>query len=119
MRRNFWPPEGRAVRRTARVGITFDGEVALLAGKESSTSWTRDGLPFVFLLNSILTEHPELEERYPPGRLAFTVNGESPEPLTPIRDGDEVRVFLPAGGARGVPACAQASPAGLDGRMAG
>ena len=99
MRRFAWPrSEGFAQAGSVRVRVVYDGEIALATGKEEDSSWVSDGAPFVFMINAIITEYPEVAKRFEPGEVVFTVNGRIPEPMTAIHNGDEIRVFVPRKG---------------------
>ena len=47
-------------------------------------------VPFNFAMYSVDNAHPELFKKYPPGKLDFKLNGQDPEPTTPLKNGDIV-----------------------------
>ena len=49
-----------------------------------------EGGVFVYLLQNVFMAYPEMEQRYPPGTIGFTINGIPPKPHSPLFDGDTV-----------------------------
>ena len=74
--------------------IRFDRELQKITSKEEHPAIINEGAPFSFLLMSVFAEYPEIENKYPPGTLGFTINGEPPKLYSPLFDGDVVSFFV-------------------------
>lgn len=87
-------PEPRPATRVSveLVGAVADAADPAAGGKILKTVWTGDGIPFVFLLNAVLTEHPGIDRAFRPGDLVIRLNGQAPDPLTPVHDGDMLEI---------------------------
>ena len=81
----------------ARVTVYYDQSLQPITGKTSEEIWVNPGCPFLFVLNSIFQSYPEIEERYPPGILGFTLNEQVPEAETPVADGSRISFLVPTG----------------------
>ena len=74
--------------RAMFLKVQYDEELQKITGKEEEPMVMGEGGTFLYLLQNIFIEHPELEKRYPPGVLGFSINGISPKTYTPLFDGD-------------------------------
>ena len=70
------------------ITIYYDTALQKITGTSKERSMVNSGCPFGFVLESILISYAEIRKRYPPGILGFTLNGQAPEPSTPLKDGD-------------------------------
>jgi len=85
---------GEGFPKSLAVTIMYDEHLRLITGKAAEECLLSEGAPFFFLLSSVLDCYPEIREKYPPGILGFTVNGEPPEMDTVLREGDIVRFLV-------------------------
>ena len=76
------------------ITIIYDQRLRFITGRPAEECVVSEGAPFSFLLSSVLESHPQIKERYPPGVLGFTVNGEPPEMDTILKEGDIVRFLV-------------------------
>jgi hypothetical protein len=72
------------------ITVKFDDALQELTAIAEHPVVMSEGSNFSFLLMSIFSEYPDIEEKYPPGALGFTINGVSPKPYSPLFDGDIV-----------------------------
>lgn len=72
------------------VFVEFDPVLGSIAGQTEMKIVMSEGAPFVFLLHSIFTSYPEIQRRYPPGKLAMTLNNRPPTEHELLHDGDRV-----------------------------
>ncbi len=70
--------------------IQYDKTLQEITGTAEDPARLSSNSIFAWLLECILIEYPEIEEKYPPGTLYFHVNGYAPKPHSPLFDGDEV-----------------------------
>lgn len=70
------------------ITIYYDTALQRITGKTKELSMVNNGCPFAFVLQSILISYAEIEKKYPPGVLGFTLNGQPPDPSTSLKDGD-------------------------------
>lgn len=76
------------------ITVMYDEHLRLITGKAAEECVVSEGAPFFFLLSSVFQSYPQIEEKYPPGVLGFTVNGEPPEVDTVLKDGDIIRFLV-------------------------
>jgi len=73
-----------------KIKIFYDKALQAITGKAEEEMLASEGVPFMFILSSIFVSYPEIEKKYPPGVLGFTVNGRPPEDFSILEDGDEI-----------------------------
>ena len=78
------------IPKPIHIRIRYDKELQKITGTEEEPVYMSQGSIFVYLLQNIFIEHPEIEKRYPPGVLAFAINNIPPKTYTPLLDGDIV-----------------------------
>lgn len=76
------------------VFVRFAPVMESITGRGEMKVVMSDGAPFVFLMHSIFTSYPELPRRYPPGKLAFTLNDRRPTENDFLHEGDKVAFFV-------------------------
>lgn len=72
------------------VTILFNKELESITKKSNNTVTVKAGTTFVYLLFNIFAAYPEMDAKYPPGRLGFLLNGTPPKTHTRLLDGDIV-----------------------------
>lgn len=72
------------------ISIEYDETLQGITGTTHNPVQLSDNATFAWLLECLLLEYPEIEQRYPPGRLYFHISGIAPKTYTLMRDGDEV-----------------------------
>ncbi|MCX6732900.1 MAG: hypothetical protein NTV98_05165 [Candidatus Roizmanbacteria bacterium] len=72
------------------IQVTFDKTLQDITGKASHPVIMSQNAPFMFLLQNIFEEYPEIMEKYKPGEFGFTINGIPPKEYSPLFDGDVV-----------------------------
>ncbi len=73
-----------------QITILFDEELTRITKEKESSMILSEGSTFVYLLHNIFMTYPEIEEKYPPGKLGFEINNVSPQINSPLFDGDVV-----------------------------
>ena len=73
-----------------RLTIRYDEALQKITRVAEEPVFMGEGATFVYLLQNIFIEHPEIEKRYPPGALGFSINGFPPKSYSPVFDGDVV-----------------------------
>lgn len=76
------------------IRVRYDKELQKITGTEEEPVYMSQGSIFVYLLQNIFIEHPEIEKRHPPGFLAFAINNIPPKTYTPLLDGDVVSFYV-------------------------
>jgi hypothetical protein len=84
------------VSKPINVFVKFSPVMEAITGQEEMELVLSDGAPFLFLLHCIFTSFPELERRYPPGKLAISLNNHRPSEQDVLHDGDLV-IVAPGG----------------------
>ena len=77
------------------ITVRFDAELQKMTGAAEYPVVISEAASFTFLLLAVIEEHPAIARGYPPGTLAFTLNGKRPETYSPLFNGDVVRFFCP------------------------
>lgn len=72
------------------VFVKFDPVMEAITGQTEMKIVTNENAPFIFLLHSIFTSYPEIQRRYPPGKLAMALNGHPPTEYELLQDGDRI-----------------------------
>jgi hypothetical protein len=72
------------------VHLEFDVRLQKITGNKGHDIFMSEGATFGFLLRNIFMDYPQIEKKYPPGALGFTINGTPPKTYTPIFEGDTV-----------------------------
>ncbi|MFY9492973.1 MAG: hypothetical protein WAP55_00590 [Minisyncoccia bacterium] len=80
----------REMLKPVSVFIEFDPVMEAITGQTKIKIMMSENAPFVFLLHSIFTSYPEIQKRYPPGRLAMALNGHPPTEYELLREGDKI-----------------------------
>lgn len=73
-----------------RITILYDAQLQTLTGTSHDSAMASRGCPFGSILRCLLTDFPEIYERFPPGVLGFTLNGKPPKFFEPLKDGDVI-----------------------------
>jgi len=76
------------------ITIYYDFLIQNITGKTYERSMVNRGCPFGFVFHCLLVDYPDIQRLYPPGILAFTLNGLAPEFKTPLQDGDEICLMV-------------------------
>lgn len=79
-----------SIPKPISIVVKYDQELEKITGIKEHPVMMSDGATFMFLLQSIFMEYPEIENKYPPGIVGFLINGTPPKPYTPLFDGDVV-----------------------------
>lgn len=73
-----------------RLTVRYDGALQKITGRAEDPVFMSEGSTFVYLIQNVFIEHPEIEKQYPPGVLTFFIHGIPPKEYTPLFDGDVV-----------------------------
>jgi len=76
--------------RALRLTLRYDKTLQRITGRAEEPMFMGEGGVFVYLLQNVFMAYPEMERRYPPGTIGFTINGTPPKPHSPLFDGDTV-----------------------------
>ncbi|MEK7628954.1 MAG: hypothetical protein AAB394_00325 [Patescibacteria group bacterium] len=76
--------------KSISVFVKFDLVLEPITGQTEMKIIVSEGAPFIFLLHSIFTSYPEIQRRYPPGKLTMALNGCRPTEHEFLQDGDIV-----------------------------
>jgi len=68
----------------------YDRTLQHITGCSYESATVSEGLLFLEYLFFILSSYPQIESLYPPGTLAFTINGKRPTDFTVLRNGDQI-----------------------------
>jgi hypothetical protein len=73
-----------------RVTVRYDERLQRITGEKEHPVVMNEGAGFLFLLQCVFIEYPQIENEYAPGMLCFAINGKPPKAHSMLRDGDEV-----------------------------
>lgn len=76
------------------ITLQLSSELAEITGFNREEIVVSDGCPFLFFLKSFLVDYPEMEHRYSPGKLAFSLNGHAPGLQSVLQDDDYLRFWV-------------------------
>ncbi|MFZ2303419.1 MAG: hypothetical protein WAV98_01345 [Minisyncoccia bacterium] len=82
--------EMHGMPRAMSVNVRFDKELQKITGNEGHSVIISEGASFLYLLMNVFMECPEIEEKYPPGLIGFSINGIPPRDHSILFDGDTV-----------------------------
>ena|SRR3989338_6013 len=74
--------------RALRLTLRYDATLQKITGRAEEPMFMGEGGAFVYLLQNVFMAYPEMERRYPPGTIGFTINGPPPKPHSPLFEGD-------------------------------
>ena len=77
------------------ITVRFDAELQKVTDAAEYPVVMSEAASFAFLLMAVIEEHPAIARGYPPGTLAFTLNGKRPETFSPLFNGDVVHFSIP------------------------
>lgn len=72
------------------ITFQYDTHIQKITGKKEEPAIISENMPFVLLLSILFQSYPEIEKKYPPGTLGFTVNGIPPQEYDIMQNGDTV-----------------------------
>lgn len=81
--------------KPCKIKIKYDETVAEITGTREQEPIINENLPFVMMLHFIFSSYPKMIKRFPPGKLAFTLNNHPPLEFETLCDGDEISLFVP------------------------
>ena len=76
------------------ITVQFDKKLEKITGYASFHSECSKGLSFVQFLYFLFQSYPKIEELYPPGTIAMTVNNLRPNDFSILYDGDVVKLWV-------------------------
>jgi len=76
--------------RSISVIVQYDKELEKITGTKEGTVMMSEGSTLMYLLQNIFIAQPDIEEKYPPGTLGFSINGIPPTTNSLLMDGDTV-----------------------------
>lgn len=80
--------------KSINIFVKFDPVMEAITGRTEMKIIMSENSPFIFLLHSIFTSYPEIQRRYPPGKLAMALNGHRPTEYELLQDGDRVSFYI-------------------------
>ena len=76
------------------IFVKFPSAPEVITGQGEMKMVMNEGAPFFFLLNSIFISYPEIQRRYPPGKLAFRLNNRRPTEHELLHEGDQLIFYI-------------------------
>jgi len=73
-----------------KIKIFYDENLKKITGKDFEEAIVSEGLSFANLLYFIFSSYPEIQKRFPPGKLGLLLNNQPPKDFDILRDGDEI-----------------------------
>lgn len=77
-----------------KITVFYDRKLEKITGKGSEIVLVNEGMSFSFFLKIIFESYPEIEKKYPPGVLGFSVNGKPPKEYDVLENGDKVKFSI-------------------------
>src|SRR3989344_9412236 len=59
--------------RALRLTLRYDAALQKITGRAEEPMFMGEGGAFVYLLQNVFMAYPEMERRYPPGTIGFTI----------------------------------------------
>lgn len=76
--------------KSIKVKVFYNGELKKITGKDFEEVVVSAGLDFVMFLHFIFSSYPEIEKRYPPGKLGLLLNHKPPKDFDILQDEDKI-----------------------------
>jgi len=76
-----------------KIKVFYEGGVEKITAKDSEIPIVSEGLSFIQFLYFIFSSYPEIQQKFPPGKLGLLLNGKSPADHDILNDNDEVRLI--------------------------
>ncbi len=73
-----------------RVTNHYDKPLQVITGCAFEPVIVSEGITFLEYFYFIFSFYPEIEKKYPPGILGFTINGKSPKDFTFLKEKDVI-----------------------------
>ena len=81
------------VPKSIKLRVYYDEALQRITKTKYDPIIMSEGALFVYLLQNVFVEHPEIEKKYPPGKLGFIINDITlPKPHTPLFNGDVIKM---------------------------
>ncbi|HSW98084.1 MAG TPA: hypothetical protein VLF89_09735 [Candidatus Saccharimonadales bacterium] len=81
---------GSSFPTSIQVTAFYDKAIQKITGTKSDPIIVSKGMTFLMLLFNIFASYPEIEKKYPPGKLGLLLNGKPPTDFDILQDGDKV-----------------------------
>lgn len=76
--------------KACKVLVKYNSSLSKITHKDKETCVINEELPFIMFLSFIFSSYPEIESKYPAGKLAFTLNGNRPSEFDILHNNDIV-----------------------------
>lgn len=77
--------------KVIKIEVCYDENLQKITSVATEPMFMSEWSTFVYLLYNIFLAYPEIEKKYPPGKLKIIINGVAPRlPTTPLFTGDKV-----------------------------
>lgn len=73
-----------------KILVNYNNVISKITHKDKETCIINEELPFIAFLSFIFSTYPEIESKYPAGKLAFTLNGNRPTEFDVLHNNDIV-----------------------------
>lgn len=80
--------------KSCKIIVRYDKTLSKITHKKVEKCVVNDGLIFIMFLSFIFSSYPEIENQFPAGALAFTLNGEKPTEFITLCNNDIVSFFV-------------------------
>lgn len=78
------------IPKPMHITVRYDSKLEKITKCKEEPVYMGEGGNFGYLLYNVILSHPEIEKKYKPGVLGFSINGTPPKTYTPLFDGDVV-----------------------------
>jgi len=79
--------------KSIKIRIYYDDKLKKITKKDFEESVVSDNLQFAQILNFIFSFYPDMQKNFGPGTLGFLLNGQKPNGLEKLKEGDEIKMF--------------------------
>ena len=80
--------------KSIKVKILYDDVLKNITGKNEEITWVNEGISFIMILLFIFSSYPDIQKKYPPGKIGFLLNNKPPKKFDILNDGDEIKVLV-------------------------
>ncbi len=74
------------------ITITYDSSLQKITGVPYDRIPTETPEPFMIVMKTVLEYYPEIESKYPPGKLGIELNGKPPTGFEQLRPGSQIHL---------------------------
>lgn len=76
-----------------KIKVFYDENLKKITGKDFEEMMVSEGLSFAQSLSFLFSSYPEIQQKFPPGKLGLLLNEKKPTGYDILKDGDELKLI--------------------------